>query len=158
MDISFKTEQGRFNYRVCAIIINDNKLLAMHDENSPYYYLPGGRVILHETAENAVIREVKEELDIDAKIVRPLWINQGFFDEDVTGEKFHELCIYFLVDVAHTNLFDRGNKFRGAEMHHIHDFEWLPFEKLKEEYLYPVFIKENIYDLPQTLVLRSEFE
>ncbi len=158
MDISFKTEQGRFNYRVCAIIINDNKLLGMHDENSPYYYLPGGRVTLHETAENAVLREVKEELGIDAKIIRPLWINQGFFDEDVTGEKFHELCIYFLVDVSHTNLLDRGDKFRSVEKHHTHDFEWLPFTQLKDEYLYPVFIKENIYDLPQTLVLRSEFE
>lgn len=158
MDISFKTEQGRFNYRVCAIIINDNKLLAMHDENSPYFYLPGGRVTLHETAENAVVREIKEELDIEAKIIRPLWVNQGFFDEDVTGEKFHEVCIYFLVDVSHTNLFNRGNKFRGAEKHHTHDFEWLSFEQLKDEYLYPVFIKDNIYDLPQTLVLRSEFE
>ncbi len=158
MDISFKTEQGRFNYRVCAIIINENKLLAMHDENSPYYYLPGGRVALHETAENAVLREVNEELNIDAKIIRPLWINQGFFTEDVTGEQFHELCIYFLLDVSKTNLFERGNKFRGAEQHHIHDFEWLPFEQLKNEYLYPLFIKEQIYNLPQNLILHAEFE
>ena len=84
MDITFDTECGRFNYRVCAVIINDNKLLAMHDENSPYYYLPGGRVSLHETAENAVLREIKEELEIDAKIIRPLWVNQSFFNEDVT--------------------------------------------------------------------------
>ncbi len=158
MDISFKTEQGRFNYRVCAIIINDNKLLAMHDENSPYYYLPGGRVTLHETAESAVIRELREELDIETKIIRPLWVNQGFFEEDVTKEKFHEICIYFLVDISLTDLLLKGDKFRGAESHHTHDFEWLPFAQLKKEYLYPVFIKEEIYNLPQTLILRSEFE
>lgn len=158
MDISFKTEHGRFNFRVCAIMINDNKILAMHDENSPYYYLPGGRVILNETAENAVIREVKEELDIEAKIIRPLWVNQGFFEEDVTGEKFHELCIYFLVDVSHTNIFDRGFKFKGKEPHHVHEFEWLPFERLKEEYIYPLFIKDKIFDLPKTLVLQTEIE
>lgn len=35
MDISFKTEEGRFNYRVCGIIIHNNKILAMHDERSP---------------------------------------------------------------------------------------------------------------------------
>ena len=45
--------------------------------------------------EKAILREIKEELEIDAKIVRPLWLNQGFFVEDVTGEKYHELCIYF---------------------------------------------------------------
>ena len=158
MDIAFSTENGRFNYRVCAVIINDNKLLAMHDENSPYYYLPGGRVALHETAENAVLREIKEELKIDAEIIRPLWVNQGFFREDVTGERFHELCIYFLTDVSHTGLFDKGDKFRMYERHHVHDFEWLTFERLKKEYLYPVFIKEKIFDLPETLVLQSEFE
>lgn len=78
MDITFKTEEGRFNYRVCAIIVNDNKLLAMQDERSPYYYLPGGRVNLHEAAEDALLREIREELEVDAKIIRPLWFNQSF--------------------------------------------------------------------------------
>lgn len=158
MDITFKTENGRFNYRVCAVIINDNKLLAMHDENAPYYYLPGGRVTLHETAEDAVLREIKEEMGIDAKILRPLWVNQGFFTEDVSGEQFHELCIYFLVDVSHTDLLRKGARFRMYEQRHVHDFEWLPFERLKEEYLYPCFIKEKIFDLPDSLVLQCEFE
>lgn len=158
MDITFQTENGRFNYRVCAIIVNDNKLLAMHDENSPYYYLPGGRVTLHETAENAVLREIKEELEIDAKIIRPLWVNQGFFLEDVTGEQFHELCIYFLLDVSHTDILDKGDQFRMYERHHVHDFEWLALDRLKNEYLYPVFIKEKIFDLPDTIVLQTENE
>ena len=47
MDITFKTSEGKFNYRVCAVIINDDKILAMQDERSPYYYLPGGRVSLN---------------------------------------------------------------------------------------------------------------
>ena len=53
MDISFKVNNEKFNYRVCAMIISDNKILAMHDERSPYFYLPGGRVELGETAEHA---------------------------------------------------------------------------------------------------------
>ena len=55
MDITFRTPEGRFNYRVCAVILNGEYLLAMKDERSPYYYLPGGRVMLHETAEEAVL-------------------------------------------------------------------------------------------------------
>lgn len=75
MNISYTIDNSKFNFRVGAIIINDNKLLAMHDERSPYYYLPGGRVKLHEIAEEAIIREIQEELNIDCKIIRPLWLS-----------------------------------------------------------------------------------
>ena len=71
MDITFHTSEGRFNYRVCAIFLHQNKVLAMRDERSPYYYLPGGRVALGETAQDALQRELQEELDISARIQRP---------------------------------------------------------------------------------------
>ena len=95
MDISFKYDDQKFNYRVCAMLISDNRILAMHDERSPYFYLPGGRVTMGETAEQAVIREVQEELGITTKIIRPVWLNQAFFTEDVDHLRYHELCIYF---------------------------------------------------------------
>lgn len=38
-------------------MISDGKILAMHDERSPYFYLFGGRAEMGETAEHAVIRE-----------------------------------------------------------------------------------------------------
>ena len=72
MDISFKVENQKFNYRVCAVILSENQILAMRDERSPYFYLPGGRVKMGETAEQAVIREVWEELSVTPKIDRPL--------------------------------------------------------------------------------------
>lgn len=155
MDITFRTAQGRFNYRVCAMILHDGKILAMHDERSPYYYLPGGRVVLHETAEAAIIREVREELEIDAKIIRPLWLNQGFFTEDVDGDQYHELCIYFLMDISESDLLSRGDKFVLQEGKHRHEFEWLTFGRLKEEYFYPIFLKEKIWELPEQFELIS---
>ena len=78
-DVSYVVNGAKFNYRVCGIMIHDGKLLAMHDERSPYYYLPGGRVKMGETAEHAILREIEEELNITPRIVRPLWLNQGFF-------------------------------------------------------------------------------
>jgi len=158
MDISFKTEEGRFNYRVCAMIIHDGKILAMQDERSPYYYLPGGRVNLHESADAAVLREVREELEVDAEIIRPLWLNQGFFEEDVSGERFHELCIYYLMDVSKTDLLSRGNQFTLREGAHIHRYEWLAFEGLEELYFYPKFLKKKIFDIPRQFTLQAEYE
>ena len=158
MDISFISGNEKFNYRVCAIIVSDGKVLAMHDERSPYYYLPGGRVKMGETAEQAVLREVWEELEITPAIVRPLWLNQGFFIEDVDHLNYHEICIYFLLDISKTDLLKKGQRFTLRERCHSHDFEWLPFERLAEEYFYPVFLKTAIFDLPEHLTLRAEYE
>lgn len=94
MDISFKTELGKFNYRVCAVIIHENKVLVMKDNHANYYYLPGGRVQFNETAEKAVLRELKEEINIDAEIVRPLYFNQNFFHEETLKIDYHEIGVF----------------------------------------------------------------
>ncbi|MBR2024474.1 MAG: NUDIX domain-containing protein, partial [Clostridia bacterium] len=148
----------KFNYRVCAVIINDGKVLAMKDNHADYYYLPGGRVQFNETAEKAVLRELKEELDIDAEIVRPLYFNQNFFNEDVLKIDYHEIGVYFLVDVSKTDILSRGETFSGVETVKNQRFEWMSFDRVKNEYLYPNFIKENIDNLPKTLEIINEFK
>ena len=158
MDISFISGNAKFNYRVCAVILSEGKILAMHDERSPYYYLPGGRVKMGETAEQAVLREVQEELNVTPAIVRPLWLNQGFFTEDVDHLNYHEICIYFLLDISKTDLLEKGDRFTLYERSHTHDFEWLPFERLANEYFYPIFLKTAIFDLPEHFTIRAEYE
>lgn len=158
MDISYVEKGNKFNYRVCAVIISNNKILAMHDERSPYYYLPGGRVQMGETAEQAIIREVEEELNITPDIARPLWLIQNFFTEDVDHLNYHEICIYFLMDISHTGLLKKGERFTLTEGRHIYNFEWLPFERLKDEYFYPLFLKTDIYCLPEQFTIRTEIE
>ena len=158
MDISFQAGNEKFNYRVCAMILHEGKILAMQDERSPYFYLPGGRVKMGETAEDAVIREIEEELNITARIIRPLWLNQGFFKEDVDGLQYHEICLYFLMDSSGTDLLSKGDEFSLREGKCWHCFEWLPYEQLQHEYFYPNFIKTEIFHLPQTFTMRTECE
>lgn len=158
MDISFKDGNQKFNYRACAVIIDNCRVLAMKDERSPYYYLPGGRVKIGETAEEAVIRECIEELGVKPEIDRPLWLNQAFFNEDVDNIDYHELCVYFLMDISKTDILLKGDSFIVYENGRKNSFEWLPFERLKDEYFYPIFLKKDIYNLPNFFVIRTERE
>lgn len=111
-----------------------------------------------ETAEHAVIREVQEESGFTTRIVRPLWMNQAFFTEDVDNLKYHELCIYFLMDITGTDLLKKGNRFTSMEGRQTHTFEWLAFERLKDEYFYPLFLKKDIFNLPYEFTIRTEIE
>ena len=158
MDINFKLGNEKFNYRVCAIMIRDGKILAMLDEGSPFYYLPGGRVEIGETAENAVIREVQEELGVIPTITRPLWLNQAFFTWNVDNSRYHELCIYFLMDITDTDLLSKGEKFTTNEGSLTHTFEWLEFARLEDMNFYPSFLKKDIFNLPDVFTIRTEIE
>ena len=157
-NVSWVTGNEKFNYRVCGLFLSEGRILAMHDERSPYYYLPGGRVKLGETAEEAILREIREELKLEARILRPLWLNQAFFTEDVDGLRYHELCLYFLLAAADGELEARGERFILRERRHTLRFEWLAFDALKDAYFYPSFLKTEIFRLPETLTLRTERE
>ena len=159
MDISFKMGGEKFNYRVCAMMLSDGKILTVyHHTPSPYYSLPGGRVMMGETAEQAVMREIQEELGVTPKISRALWFDQAFFTKGTDGLRYHELCLYFLMNISGTDLLERGCVFTQTEGNITHTFEWLEFGRLREENFYPTFLKKEIYNLPKELTLRSESE
>lgn len=156
MDITFKTDGARFNLRAAAVIMNENRVLAMSDERSPYFYLPGGKIALGETAEEAALRELREELGIEAKVVRPLYIAQSFFTEEGSGENFHEICFYILIDCSDTDLISRGDSFIIKERHHTLEFKWLDVADLENEYFYPTFLRGRMKKLPQSVEMITE--
>ncbi len=151
MDCTFRTPEGNFNYRVAGVICQDDKLLVMKEEATPHWYLPGGRVKLHEAAEAALKREIEEELGLPITIQRPLWLVESFFVLEGTEDKFHELCLYYLVDLPYTELpaadVWRQKDSDGAE----HIFRWLTVEEVKETHFYPVCLKESFPNLPNHL-------
>lgn len=157
-DLTLRLRSGRFNLRVGAVILHEGRMLAMQDENTPYFYLPGGRVRLHETAEAALLRELREELGVEARLLRPLWVHQNFFTWQVSGERFHEWCLYFLADVSGTGLDGLGDSFVRHEGRHTHVFAWLDAASLPERDLVPPFLQEGAAHLPDSLTLLTCME
>lgn len=148
MDITFKLAEGHFNYRVAGIFIHDSKVLVMKDQRSPYYYLPGGRINLHEPSGEAVLREVSEELHAKTSVERLCYIVESFFIEEVSQEKFHEVAFYYLLSVP-DSLIAEGDEFTRTEGKKTHRFYWKAISELPGLYFQPGFLKGRLDNLPE---------
>ncbi len=54
---------------------------------------------MNEKSVDAVKREIQEELGVEVNVDRMLWINENFFKEETSEEQFHEVCIFYLVEL-----------------------------------------------------------
>ena len=142
MDIRIDEEEGKFKFRVCGILECNNKFLAVKMNDNPFYCLPGGHVELGEDTNQAILREMEEELGYAVKIQKLVSINQNFFN-GVDGKKFHEIGFYYIVnavDESKINLSDyvREELDKGTIQHL--DFKWFTKEELKKIDFRPAFV------------------
>src|SRR5215469_9636461 len=98
--ITFKQGGMKFTYRVGGIAIHKGDVLlqkATADPHKAFWFLPGGRAELGESASQALLREMLEELHIPVTIERPVFLLENFYEEDAMLH--HELGIYFLMQL-----------------------------------------------------------
>src|SRR4051794_13694410 len=95
--IVFERNAVRFNFRVGAIIYRHDAVLLQSAADIDFWVVPGGRVEMGESAAEALERELREELQVEPKVRRLLWLVESFFVLD--GVRFHEICMYFLAEV-----------------------------------------------------------
>jgi len=83
-----------------AFIVKDGKILVVR-EASAYndgtstgnYVVVGGRIEPGEHYEDALRREVKEEVGLDIEIIKPFTVDEWF--PNVKGEQWHIVAIFF---------------------------------------------------------------
>jgi len=71
-------------------------------------------------------------------------VTEDFFTEEDTHERFHEICIYFLVDGSSLP----AGSFIYTEGERTNRFEWTPVPAVLDMHLYPEFIRKRIAALP----------
>lgn len=109
-----------------AFIVNEkNELLLQLRNKAPekeYWSIPGGRVELFETFEQAVKREVKEETGVDVEVVRLL----GICDHIIENEERHWVSPSYLCKIV------KGEPQIMEPTKHL-DMKWFSLENLPEK-------------------------
>ena len=93
----FRTKIGStvFGVRATALIVEEGKLLVVEDEDG--FYTIGGAIQVGERTEEAVIREVKEELGVKAQARQLAFVVENRFEQ--AGVHFHNIEFHYLVDL-----------------------------------------------------------
>jgi ADP-ribose pyrophosphatase YjhB (NUDIX family) len=132
------------NKRVAAVIIKGKKILLMYriKNGREYFVFPGGGVEENESLETALIREIKEEFNIDVKIEKLL-----FRIENQGREEFYFLVKEFVgipeISGEEKERMNENNQYAPA---------WLNLEEvIKLPNLYPEEAKQKVEELIKKL-------
>jgi ADP-ribose pyrophosphatase YjhB (NUDIX family) len=106
---------------VDAIVEKEDKYLLIKRKNPPLgWALPGGKVEVGETVEQAVIRELKEETNLDAFKVKQFKV----YSDPERDPRFHAISVVFLVKnfVGEVKAADDAT-----------EFVWLSYEEILQK-------------------------
>jgi len=109
---------------VSAFIIKDGKLLIVKRAKNEtflaeFYEIPGGKVEFGESPAEALVREVKEETNLDVKVIKPY---STFSYVSSNGEK-HTIDIQYIVEPI--------ENLENITLSHEHDdYTWITKEEV----------------------------
>ncbi|MFS9068417.1 NUDIX hydrolase [Streptococcus infantis] len=132
----FRTKVGNtvFGVRATALIVQHRKLLVTKDKNQ--YYTIGGAIQVNERTEDAVVREVREELGVASKAVQLAFVVENRFEED--GVNYHNIEFHYLVDLL------EDAPLTMQEDEKTQPCEWIDLDKLEDFQLVPAFLKTTL--------------
>jgi ADP-ribose pyrophosphatase YjhB (NUDIX family) len=150
--ITFKPGEIRFTYRVGGVIINHAHVLCQADSREDFFFLPGGRAELGETASATLQREMQEELGVLMNIKRLLYVVENFFADP--NDTWHELGLYFLMTAPADSYLNQSLETitRVDEVGNHLRFDWLPIAQLETFPLYPSFFQKALREIPEHTV------
>ena len=140
----FRTKVGNtvFGVRATALILQNRKLLVTQDKDQ--YYTIGGAIQVNERTEDAVVREVKEELGVKAQVGQLAFVVENHFEQD--GASYHNIEFHYLVDLL------EDAPLTMQEDEKTQPCEWIDLDKLEDFQLVPAFLKTVLLDWDGQLI------
>ena len=137
-------EKPAFNPRASGIVLRADRVLLSRAKRDSFWALPGGRIEPDETSDRALRREMVEELGLEARIGRLVWVVENRFAYE--GRRFDEIGFYYLVDLPEEMGAPRNDEFRAVEPHLR--FRWFSLKEISAIDLRPSFLREGLSALP----------
>lgn len=130
VSIKIKTDNYNFKFRVSGLVIKNNKILLVDMDDSGFLCLPGGYVELGETTEEAVKRELAEEIGKTCEISKYLGVVENYFINK-NSKKMHEISFYYLMDIIDNIKDEDFTLIENDKGHNIKlDFKWIDLDKI----------------------------
>lgn len=141
--IKMKTDDYNFKFRVSGLIIRNNKILLVDMDDSGFLCLPGGYVELGETTEEAVKRELIEEIGEDIMVKKYLGVVENYFINKFS-KKMHEISFYYLMDFVSCDIEESNfTLIENDKGHNIKlDFKWINIDEVDNFDIRPNFLKD----------------
>ena len=143
MDLKIKTDEEEFHGRTCGIIKQDDKFLIMRVNQTSYFHIPGGHIEIGENSEQAIIREIKEEIGCDIQETNLFAIQENFWKK---GNKIcHGIEFYHVIKPKYElemKDYEITENDKGEEK--LLEFKWVTSDELKNIDLRPSNIRDMI--------------
>jgi len=117
-----------------AVIEKEGKFLLCRNKKRENWYFPGGHIEEGESAPEALMREIKEELGEGNEVVRFIGASENKFETE--SGVTHEINLIFEV-----TLFENGTQ-KSLEDHL--EFIWLTREELRDAVVFPASLRDAI--------------
>jgi len=135
--------------RSAGVWLRRQQVLLHRGAEDDFWTLPGGTVEPGERSDQALCREIAEELGIDdARAVRLLWFAESRFS--YLGRRYHEIGFYWLLDAPERVWPNDGGEFTVLEPRII--FRWVALDDLAAWPIKPAFLVAGLAALPPTAV------
>jgi ADP-ribose pyrophosphatase YjhB (NUDIX family) len=134
-DLSIIIDGVKFNFRVGLLVKMKKQVLVECNQDYDFVVLPGGRVKTLESSEDALIREINEEMKIDLTKynLEFIGIDENFFELD--NIKYHELYFIYKIEIDENN-----EDFKDGMINYdskVNYYKWVDILDLKEVNLFP---------------------
>jgi 8-oxo-dGTP pyrophosphatase MutT (NUDIX family) len=117
---------------VASLIINEKEILLIHHKKLNKWLPPGGHIEKNETPDEAIKREIKEELNSDLELIsykKPFFFEKNslvfpfYINKHKISDEHYHYCLYYLGKLKNTNI--------NIEKNEILNYKWVKIQELE---------------------------